>query len=137
MLCANSDVINNGLVLLVPGTVFECEIRILPMQRRRQKPARKGILTGRLEQYGRPLHQKGSDAGEQPRTSNRDTSSVNTNGSDLITNDTLSSRPPVQSLGDVPQANMLHEKQRSKCLDKFVHHDVCICRADHPLAVCG
>jgi hypothetical protein len=115
----------------------ECEYRVLPTRRRRKKPDRNSISTGRLEQYGRPLHRKGSDAGEQARTSNRDTSSVNTNGSDLTTNNTFSSRTTVQSMGAVPQAKLLHERQRSKYLDKFVYHDVCMCRADHLLVVCG
>ena len=119
----------------------ECEYRMLPPPRRKRKRDRNEVLSGRLEQYERTLHQKGVDPGVLSKAPSHHTSSLTTNGSGLATKDESPLQIPDptsdQSVGVVPQTQLLHDQNRSKYLEKFVYHDTCFCVADHCSVLCG
>ena len=120
---------------------LECEYRMLPPPRRKKKRNRNEILVGRLKQYDRLLQQKDVDPGALPKAPSHHTSSLTTNGGILINEGTSPLQTPdptiAQRLGVIPQTQLLHDRNRSKYLDKFVYYDARLCVANHHPVVFG
>ena len=104
-----------------------CEPRVVRPPRRKRGLNRNEILSGRLAQYEKLLQQKDVGPVGLTRTPGHNASSLTTNGTVSTTKERSPSQapdvPPAQPLGVGSRPQLLHDKGRSKYIDKFVYHN--------------
>lgn len=121
----------------------ECEQRVIRPPQRRKRANRNEILSGRLAQYERLLQQKDTVQNASTETpDHKISSSLTTNESISTTKDSSPLQTPnaviARPLRVSDDAQLLHDRGRSKYLDKLVYQSARILGiADCLSVVCG